>query len=373
MPFADDLIGTPVATALANAIRVAAPGTALSQLSAAGERLTGLSLRERSDLLRDALLADIPGDYGHLAEVVRSASGDVATFRGWLIWPVTSAVAVRATQEGTGAAFADAMSLLAELTGRLTSEFALRTLLRHDLDGALDIIGGWTESPDEHVRRLASEGTRPYLPWAVRVPELSAQPGRTLALLDALHQDPSEYVRRSVANHLNDLSRDAPDLVVRTATRWLEDPAPTTPAVARRGLRTLVKRGHVGALALLGFEPATVDIDGPHLAELEVPWAGSIRFRAVLGNVGTDSVRLAIDYVVQHRKANGTLSPKVFKLATRTLAPGEEVVLQREHSFRQITTRRYHPGTHAVALQVNGIATEAATFTLLPPTGTSEG
>ncbi|NUL44574.1 DNA alkylation repair protein [Cellulosimicrobium funkei] len=365
MPSADELLGPLAATALTRSIHGVMPGAQLHELHRAAESLDGLALRERSDLLRDAVLADIPGDYQDLARVIRQARDHSADFSGWIIWPVTGAVATRAVQEDTDAAFSDAMALLAELTGRLTSEFALRTLLRHDLARGLEIIAGWTGSADEQVRRLASEGTRPYLPWAVRVPGITTHPGVTVHILDALYRDHSEYVRRSVANHLNDLSRDAPDLVARTAQRWLDDPEPTTPALVRHGLRTLLKKGNPGALALLGFAPASVDVDGPHVTEIRVPWGGEVHFTAALRNTGPKPARLAIDYVMHHRKANGTLSAKVFKLTTRDLAAGEELVISRAHSFRPITTRRYYPGDHAVALQVNGIATAPASFELL--------
>ena len=227
MPSADELLGPSSAEALARAIGTAAPGSPLPSLQAAGDGLQGLALRERADLLRDALLADIPGGYPDLARVVRAAAGS-EEFTGWLIWPVTSAVAAKAVEAGQAAdaaAFEDALALLAELTPRLTSEFAVRVLLRHDLDRALSVISAWTDSPDEHVRRLASEGTRPYLPWSIRVPEILARPGSTIDLLDALYRDESGYVRRSVANHLNDLSlsllligRDEAALIVGTLT-----------------------------------------------------------------------------------------------------------------------------------------------------------
>lgn len=367
MPSADELLGPDVAAELTRCLEPVVGPSTLRALPAARLALDGLPLRERADLLRDALLADVPGSYEHLAEIVRAARATSPSFTGWMIWPVTSAVAARAAGENTRAAFEDSLALLAELTGRLSSEFALRTLLRHDLDHALEIIAQWTSSPDEHIRRLASEGTRPYLPWAVRVPPLTAQPGRTLGILDALYRDDSDYVRRSVANHLNDLSRDAPDLVVATAQRWLDAPAPTSPALVRHGLRTLVKRGHPGALVLLGFGPASVDVDGPHLPQTQVPWGGGVHFTAVLRNTGDEPARLAVDYAVHHRRANGRLSTKVFKLTTTELAPGEQLTVDRRHSFRMISTRTYYPGEQAIALQVNGIATPPVTFELLPP------
>lgn len=364
MPQADELISAQTAETLTRQL-AAITGSHMPALTAASRAFDGLSLRERSDHLRDALLEDIPGDYEQLAAVIRAAA-ESAEFTGWLIWPVTSAVAARARTEATHQAFADALHLLAELTHRLTAEFAIRALLRHDLDAALSIITEWTTSPDEHVRRLASEGTRPYLPWAVRIPQLTKQPGITVPILNTLYKDKSEYVRRSVANHLNDLSRDIPDVVVETARSWLADPDETTPWVVRHGLRTLIKKGHPAALELLGFGPAEIEVSGPYLERTEVPWGGALTFRAELHNTGEEPAQLAIDYVIHHRKANGTTTAKTFKLTTGALGPGECLSVQRKHSFRMITTRRYYPGAHAVALQINGIATEQRSFELLP-------
>lgn len=370
MPSADELLGVSSAQALARALGTAVPGAALPALQAAADSLQGLALRERADLLRDAVLADLPGSYAHLARVIRAAAAGADEFTGWLIWPVTSAVAAKAVEADKAAtdptAFDDGLALLAELTPRLTSEFAIRVLLRHDADRALSVISAWTASPDDDVRRLASEGTRPYLPWSVRVPEILARPGATVPLLDALYRDDSEYVRRSVANHLNDLSRENPELVVSTARRWMEDPAPHTAALIRHGLRTLIKRGNTDALGLLGFAPADVEISAPVLDSTAVPFDGSVRFTAAIRNTGTEPARLAVDYIVHHCKANGTQTGKTFKLTTATLAPGQSLTVARGHSFRPITTRRYYPGPHSITLQVNGVPSERAEFDLLP-------
>lgn len=367
MPFADELLGAPAARTLTSSLQNAAPGNPFAAVADASERLDGLALRERADLLRDALLTDVPGRYATLAGIIRDAREASPAFAGWLIWPVTSAVAARAVEEGSPEAFDDAMLLLAELTDRLTAEFAIRTLLRDDLSRALPIILDWTRSDNEHVRRLASEGTRPYLPWAVRVQEIVAQPGSTVPILDALYRDDSEYVRRSVANHLNDLSRDNADLVVEVANRWLAEPDESTPALVRHALRTLVKRGHPGALTALGFGPATTEVDGFAVDSSTVPFGGAVRFVATVRNTGAEQAKLAIDYVVHHQKANGSQTTKTFKLLTKELAPGEHVLLAREHSFRAISTRRYYPGAHAISLQVNGVQTAALPFELLPP------
>lgn len=366
MPFADEMIGVPTAQALTRAIGAAVPDARLSRLLEAPENFDALALRERADLLRDALLADIPGDYANFVEVVRAAHEKSPSFGGWMIWPVTAAVAAKAVQDGSVSAFDDAMNLMAEFTGLLSSEFAIRTLLRHDLDRAFITIHGWTESDDAAVRRLATEGTRPYLPWSVRVPELLHRSGVTVPILDALYRDSEEYVRRSVANHLNDLSRDNADLVVETASRWLAAPDMNTGWVVGHGLRTLIKRGNPGALSLLGFSAtgASLEIDGPHLDRDTVAMGAAIEISAVIRNTGLEDARLAIDYIVHHQKANGKQTPKTFKLTTATLRPGQSIPLRRVHSFRPITTRRYYAGPHAITLQINGVATERAEFEL---------
>jgi 3-methyladenine DNA glycosylase AlkC len=367
MPFADELIGTHTAAALVRAIHTAAPTKELTHLEAATSSLGPLSLRERSDLLRDALLDDLPGDYSSFVAIIRSAQHGAPLFSGWLIWPVTSAVAVKAIQDGTDAAFDDAMALLADLTSRLTAEFAIRGLLDHDLDRALAIVQTWTRSEDVDVRRLASEGTRAFLPWSTRVRGLLDHPRATLPIISALYRDESEYVRRSVANHLNDLARQQPEIVVETATAWLNDPDDNTLRLVTRGLRTLVKKGDPGALGLLGFSPVdAVAVDGPTLDATSVAFGGSVRFRYSVTNEGRMPARLAIDYIVHHSKANGSQTSKTFKLATATLAPGESLERTREHSFRAITTRRYYPGPHAIELQVNGVIAGRAEFELLP-------
>lgn len=362
MPLAEELINEATAKALTKAIRAQLATSRLTALRAAGGALAPLPLRARSDLLRDALLVDIPGDFAAFARVVRGALDNID---GWAVWPVSTAVALKAVQQGDTEAFDDAMALLAELTPRLTAEFAIRTLLKQDLDRALRIIASWTASADAAVRRLASEGTRPYLPWAIRVPEIIARPDVTVPILDVLYRDPDEVVRRSVANHLNDLSRENSDLVVDVAARWLTAPDDNTRALVRRALRTLIKRGDPKALALLGFHPVTVVIDGPRIDVATVPFGGSVTFAATIANDGVEPAQLAIDYAVHHRKANGGQAPKVFKLATRTLAPGEQVTVSKTHSLRPITTRRYYPGTHAIELRVNGIASSRTDFELL--------
>ncbi len=354
----NELINRGNVDAMAGILAAAAPGTRWPAVATAAAGLDQLSLRGRTDLVSAALLADFslrPGaGYPTAAGTFRSAMADPG-FTGWIVWPVSETAVTLALESGTAADFADCLALLAELTPRLTGEFAIRRLLARDPDAALDGILGWTSHADEHVRRLASEGTRAYLPWAVRVPALVERPEATLPILNALYRDPSEYVRRSVANHLNDLARHSPEAVVATAAGWLAAPDANTAWVVRHGLRTLVKKAHPGALALQGFAPASVAVTAPRLDRQVVALPGELAFDFEIANTGAADARLAVDYVVHYVKANGTQSAKVFKIAALTLGAGETRTVSKRHAFRQMTTRVHHPGMHALELQINGV------------------
>ncbi|MFD3453844.1 DNA alkylation repair protein [Streptomyces sp. NPDC058691] len=367
MPLAEELLGHAAAAGLGVCMERANGPRGAAAVRSGAARLDGLALRERSDLLRDALLTDLPDDYPRVEAVVRTALKD-PEFTGWMIWPVTEAVVSRALEATESDAFESSLELLADLTPRLTAEFAIRRVLVADLERALKIVERWVHHPDEHVRRLATEGTRPRLPWAIRVPGILARPRATLPILDALYRDPSEYVRRSVANHVNDISHADPDLAVDVVTRWAAAPDDHTPRLIRHALRTAVKKGHPGALALLGFEPAAgVTLTGLELTAARVTVGEELAFTFQLENTGDAPAKLAIDYVIHYQKANGRTAPKVFKLTTRTLGAGERLSISRRHSFKRISTRVFHPGSHALELQINGVAQGKAGFDLVVP------
>jgi 3-methyladenine DNA glycosylase AlkC len=366
MPTADELLNAGEVIALAADMERVAPARDWSPLSLAAESFPDLGLRERATLVRGALLQSLPDHYDDAAALIRQALGD-PDFSGWRIWPVSEAVAVLATGSGKAADTRSGLSLLAALTPRLTGEFALRIFLNANLDATLEAALRWTKSPDEHVRRLASEGTRPLLPWASQVPALRQDPAATLPILNALRRDDSETVRRSVANHLNDISRLKPDLATATAELWLGDPDDHTAKLVRHALRTLIKQADPRALAAMGFAASDeVSVSGPTLAASRVAIGESLTFEASVSNDSDAALKVAVDYIIHFRKANGVQAPKVFKLTTRTLAAGERLSLAKSHSLRPITTRRYHPGAHAVELQVNGRRHGRVAFELAP-------
>jgi 3-methyladenine DNA glycosylase AlkC len=359
----DEFIGRETVAGLRRVLSAVHPERPWSALDAVHESLPGHALKARSDRVAAALVEDLDGDYATAAAVFRAALGD-PEFRGWTIWPVTESAVTLALADGSVAAFDDALALLSQLTHRLSAEFAIRRLLAADLDRSLEAVVSWTASPDEHVRRLASEGTRPYLPWAIRVPALLSRSRDLVPVLERLRDDESEYVRRSVANHLNDVARHDPALVVEVTRRWAADAgAPATrDRVVRHALRSLVKKGDPGALEVLGFRPHAVSLSKPTVSPPAVVVPGAATFSFDVRNDGDEDARLVVDYVVHYRKANGSTSPKVFKLATVTIAAGESRSFRAVHSFRPLTTRTHHAGEHRVQSQVNGARSETTTF-----------
>ncbi|MGY1846375.1 hypothetical protein [Blastococcus sp. SYSU DS1021] len=359
----DELISPAVVARLRAALEAVAPTSDFSALVQAEGAVRGVRLRERVDIVRDALLSDVPAGFPAAERVVLDVLEE-PRLDGWMIWPTTEFVASRALESGSTRDFDAAMALLARLTVGLTGEFAVRELLNARPERALCIMQTWTGHDSEHVRRLATEGSRAYLPWAKRVPWLLAHPRATRGILDATYRDPAEYVRRSVANHLNDLSRVDPSVVTDTAAAWAGDPDASTPWVLRHGLRTLIKRADPTALALLGFTGKSLRVARPRISGEVVPWGGELTFTTVVTNEGETDATVAIDYSIGFRRANGSVSGKTFKLGSRRIAAGGSTVVTKTHSFRPITTRTYYPGPHHVTVQANGVLSPPEEFVL---------
>jgi hypothetical protein len=187
------------------------------------------------------------------------------------------------------------------------------------------------------------------------LPALKADPTPVLPILERLKQDESEYVRRSVSNNLNDIAKDNPQFVIDVLRRWQALATPEIAWMVRHGLRTLLKKGHPEALALLGYDGgASFEVHHLAVRPAAIPMGGAITFSFDILACGDDPQQVMVDYVIHLVRANGQRTAKVFKLAKKELAPGARITLTRRHSFRAVTTRRYYPGVHALEVQVNG-------------------
>ncbi|MES3032951.1 MAG: DNA alkylation repair protein [Gemmatimonadota bacterium] len=261
--------------------------------------------------------------------------------------------------------FEHAMRALHALTQVFTAEFAIRPYLEHHQAATLARLHAWTGDPSSHVRRLVSEGTRPRLPWAPRLRSFQRDPAPVLELLRRLRDDPELYVRRSVANNLNDIGKDHPALLVAEAREWMTCAGDDRRWIVRHALRSSVKRGDAAALAVLGFAAgARIDITERSITPARPAMGTKVTIRCEVRNPTRTVQRVAVDLRVLFVKANGTSNAKVFKLAVIELAAGESARLQKTVSLADLTTRRHYPGEHRVELQMNGALTPLGSFTL---------
>lgn len=242
-----------------------------------------------------------------------------------------------------------------ELTQRFTAEFSIRAFIDRYPEETLARLREWASDPSMHVRRLVSEGTRPRLPWAPRLRRFQEDPRPAIELLELLKDDPEEYVRRSVANNLNDIAKDHPDLVVQVCRRWWEGASRERKRMVTHALRTLVKQGHPDALELLGFRADTpVTVENLVVAPDQAKIGEKVIVEAVVRNDADANHQVLVDLRMHFVRANGSTTPKVFKGASFRLAPGEEGRVRKTVSLAQHTTRTHHPGQHRVEVLVNG-------------------
>ena len=245
-----------------------------------------------------------------------------------------------------------------------SSEFAIRHFLVDDLHDTLRVMQQWTMDADEKVRRLASEGCRPRLPWGQRLQELVRDPNPLAAILEPLKADPALFVRKSVANHLNDIAKDHPDWVIQRLHSW-DRSVPETAWIAKHASRTLIKQGNPKALALFGFGKKAEVKAVLKVTPGKVALGGQITLSVEISSLAKAPQPLIIDYVIHYVKAHGGTSAKVFKWSEVTLPAGGRLRLEKRQTLRDFTTRKHFPGWHWVELQVNGCRVAEAGFDLL--------
>ncbi|MCA9783339.1 MAG: DNA alkylation repair protein [Candidatus Cloacimonetes bacterium] len=326
--------------------------------------LDQLELKQRVEHITNALAHSLPTAWADaLPLVLRAGSqfppgqpGD--SLAGFAAWPVIQWVP-RAGLAHPG----DALDALRQLTVLFTAEFALRPFLCQFPELTLERLRIWAGDPDWRVRRLVSEGSRPRLPWGERLRELQRDPSPMLPLLERLHDDPEDNVRRSVANHLNDISKDHPGLAVELCRQWYTQSGESS--LKRHALRSLIKAGDRSALALVGVGAAldvrlvAFSLDTPRIRLGE-----ALEFSFTLE--GQDQ-ELELDYALIFPGSRGQERRKVFKLSRGHLSKGRSRSWQRSHPLKSITTRRYYPGPCSLELILNGSVVHRVGFQLEIP------
>ena len=308
--------------------------------------LDALSLMQRMRRVSEALRPTLPADYREAVAVLRAVTPRLEGFAA-LIGP--DFVGQYGLEH-----FAFSMDALAFFTTFGSSEFGVRELVRADPARALRIMRKWARDERAALRRLASEGSRPRLPWSFRIAPLVADPSLAFPILEELRADDSAYVRKSVANHLNDISKDHPAWLLDRLETWPRED-PRTAWIIRHALRSLIKKGDKRALTLIGAgEAPQVRVRGFAVAPAAIELGQSVTLGAQIVSTSKTSQRLAIDYAIHYVKKSGARSVKVFKLKLITLEPGSTFLIRHKQRIQNFTTRVHYPGRHAVELFVNG-------------------
>jgi len=328
--------------------------------------LDALELKGRVRHIMAVMDRYLPAEFTEALDIVLAAGiefppgqpGDIHPF--FAPWPLVDWVGENGVEHGDLT-----LSALRQLTPVFSAEFAVRPLIVAHQQETLSTLETWLSDPSEHVRRLVSEGTRPRLPWGQHLKELQADPRPVLSLLENLKNDPSEYVRKSVANNLNEISKDHPDLMLDVAEQWLQDATAQRRWIVGHACRTLIKKGDKRTLELLGYTTTPSVNCSLSLSSAKIFMGESLTIEVNLKSESGVSQNLMVDYIVHHMRAKGKTTPKVFKWKTVTIEPGKSVQFVKKHSFAPRSVRRYYPGEHAIEILVGGKTLARESFQLV--------
>lgn len=322
-------------------------------------KLSSLAFKDRANLVADALYELLPKDFGQSGQILldsfgegTSADPDFTKDNAFMYMPYGVYVSRYGLKEEH---FELSTTFLYEMTQRFSAEFAIRPFLNTYPEKMLLKLQTWVKDENQHVRRLVSEGTRPRLPWAARVTVYDDHYKVIMDLLTVLRNDPELYVRRSVANHLNDLTKDRKVLVLNYLESWNQQPNKNIVWLTKHALRTLIKAGDVGALKILGFsDNPKIEVLNFEIKQTHLKLGEKLEFSFDIQSKLAQKQNLVIDYIIYFKKSNGSQSPKVFKLKVLELEENALVQLKKKQLFQHFSTRVLYEGTHMVELQING-------------------
>ncbi|MFB9107104.1 DNA alkylation repair protein [Flavobacterium gyeonganense] len=260
--------------------------------------------------------------------------------------------------------FETSVKAFVSITKFISCEFAVRPFILKYKEKMIDEMIKWSLHDNPHVRRLASEGSRPRLPWAMAIHFLKKDPTSILPILENLKNDPSEYVRRSVANNLNDIAKDNPGIVLQIASRW-KNHSRETDGIIKHGCRTLLKQGHPEILSHYGLESMNIELSSLEIKTPVVKIGDYLQFHFEINNKNEEAKTVRLEYAVYYKKAKGHLAKKVFKISEKNYQPNQLIKIERNQSFKLITTRVFHTGIHHLSIIINGTESEVLEFELI--------
>lgn len=324
------------------------------------------SYKNRASVITTALIASLPSNYNTASKIILNSFKFTTTKSNWesfYFLPIGNYVAIKGCKRKY---LPISFKLIYEITKRFTSEFAIRPFLDEYFEETLIQLGKWNKDPNEHVRRLVSEGTRQRLPWGKSVDNLNKHPEKIIALLEPLKDDPSKYVQKSVANHLNDLSKSKPDLFYKTLFNWREVESESTRWIIKHALRNELKKGNSNALKLLGYDlNPKIKVINFKLDAQKIQLGETLGFQFEIQSDAAKSQTLQIDYIIHYLKSNGKTAPKTFKIKSITISLKEKVKISKKQTFKPFTTRKHYSGIHYIEVFINGLSFNKQSFHLV--------
>jgi 3-methyladenine DNA glycosylase AlkC len=317
-------------------------------------------VQQFADAMRPTLPQSVPVALDTLTRSLPDSLPDCETVTdGWLQWPIGQFIADNGLDH-----FDESMLAMIELTKRLTSEFAVRPFVERFPERTIRRLLELTSDPNPHVRRWCSEAVRPRLPWGKKLRALVRDPAPIFPILEKLKDDPELYVRRSVANNLNDIAKDHPETVVQKCKAWAKGCGEDRDWVIKHGLRSLIKDGLPAALAVVGIGSpkklnATLTVQPSRISI-----GDEVELSAQINTTHARSQELLIDYVVHYVRQRGKVSAKVFKWTTMKLLSRGGASLTKKHKMKTTSVRALYPGDHRVELQINGVRVAESSFRL---------
>lgn len=356
-------INKDVLIKMAAAIRKVYPPFDSKQFIAIANDLDSLELKPRVLRIRDQLKDQLPPDYAKALKILLTSLKS-KNLSGFDLWPYTEYVQTYGLDQP-----ALSLNALYELTQLFTAEFAVRPFIKKHPKITLAFLKKCSVDSNVHIRRWASEGSRSRLPWGERLETFTKDHRPTIPLLENLKFDDELYVRKSVSNHLNDMAKDHPGMVIEILKKWQAKAGIQHDAkinwIIHRSLRTLIKQGHPKALELVGaFQNLKIKMSPLKLSKKSYKMNDRIAFVFAIKSETKKSQKLVVDYVIHFMKSNGTTAPKVFKLKNFELKALESVSFKKSHHLKEITTRVYYPGIQYLQIQVNGKTYEKVKWNL---------
>ena len=317
-----------------------------------------LELKERLHEVARQLKQFLPKSYKKAIDILIKAAPNVGGFYNW-------AMTLYIEQNGLDY-FDSSIRAFYELTKYGTAEFAIRPFMILHTDKMLTVLNKWVKDPNEHIRRLVAEGSRPRGVWVAHIEAFKKDPKPVLKLLEHLKADESLYVRKAVANNLNDITKDNPDLVIKTAKRWLKDNNPDTNWIIKHACRSLIKKGDTRVFPLFGFVTSpNIKIRGLRPSNKNIKIGSTLKLDFEIKSLTDKTQKLAIDYRLYFVKKSSNTTPKTFKISEKTLKGKEVVPLSIKYKFKDLSTRRHYPGMHKIEIIVNGKKYKEISFDLL--------